>query len=139
MRRVALLGMFVGMGLLVAQEPPKDAPAKDAPSKDAPAKGEGRGKGPFGGRFEGKGPFGRGEKGKGGFVPPSFKSMLEKSDKNKDGALGKDEVDSKMWDRLGKADADKDGKVTEKEFADNRKAMLDKFAGKKKAEENKKD
>ena len=137
MKNLALMGMFVGLGLLAAQEPQKEAP-KDAPPKDAPQKGEGRGKGPFGGRFEGKGPFGRGDKGKGGFVPPSFKAMLEKSDKNKDGALGKDEVDSKMWDRLGKADADKDGKVTEKEFSDNRKAMLDKLSGKK-GDEKKKD
>ncbi len=133
MYRLAFFGLVAGMGMLVAQEPVQEK-KEGAPAKE----GEKRGKGPFGGRFEGKGPFGRGEKGKGGFVPPSFKSMLEKSDKNKDGALSKDEVDSKMWDRLGKADADKDGKVTDKEFADSRKAMMDKLAGKKKESEEKK-
>lgn len=113
MRMLALMGLICGMGILIAQEP---APQKqDEPKKE---------------RKEGRRPFG-GEKGKGPFAPPSFKSMLDKFDKNKDGALSKDEVDGKMWDRLGKADKDMDGKVTEKEFADNRKAMLDKALGKK--------
>lgn len=113
MRMLALMGLICGMGILVAQEP---APQKqDEPKKE---------------KREGRRPFG-GEKGKGPMGPPSFKGMLDKFDKNKDGALSKDEVDSKMWDRLGKADKDMDGKVTEKEFADNRKALFDKALGKK--------
>lgn len=63
-------------------------------------------------------------------APPSFKEMLEKSDKDKDGAISKSEVDEKAWARIGRADADKDGKVTEKEYAAHRKSILDRAAGK---------
>lgn len=121
MKKLALLALVCGMGVLVAQEPQKDQP----PTKDAPAKG------PFG--RGGRGPFGsKGEKGPMG--PTSWKSLTEKFDKNKDGSLAKDEVDEKTWSRLGKEDADKDGKVTEKEHADYRKAMMDKAFGKKRGE-----
>ena len=113
MNRLALLGMICGMGMLVAQEPAPQKPDEPKPE-----------------RKEGRRPFG-GEKGKGPMAPPSFKSMLEKFDKNKDGALSKDELEGRMWDRVGKADADKDGKVTEKEFADHRKELMEKALGKK--------
>lgn len=63
-------------------------------------------------------------------APPSFKEMLEKSDKDKDGAISKSEVDERTWARIGRADADKDGKVTEKEYAAHRKSILDRAAGK---------
>lgn len=112
MKKLALLVMVLGMGILVAQEPAPQQ--KDNP----PVKKEGRR--PFGPRGE-KGPMG----------PPSFKSTLEKFDKNKDGAISKDEVEDKMWERMGKADTDKDGKVTEKEFNDYRKSIMEKALGKK--------
>lgn len=114
MKKLALVVLLYGMSFLVAQEPPQN---KEEPKKER--------------REPGRRPFGpRGEKGP--MAPPSFKTMLEKFDKNKDGSLSKDEVEGRMWDRMGKADADKDGKVTEKEFAEHRKTVLDKASGKKK-------
>ena len=43
-------------------------------------------------------------------------SHFENADKNKDGALTKDEVPAQRWRRLQNADANKDGKVTKDEL-----------------------
>lgn len=116
MKQLALLALMCGMGIVVAQEPP----AKDAPQNTPKVE-------------KGKGPFGKGGP-RGKDKPSSFKTMLEKSDKNKDGAISKDEVDEKTWSRLGKEDADKDGKVTEKEHSEFRKSMMEKAFGKRRGE-----
>jgi len=42
--------------------------------------------------------------------------LMERFDKNKDGQLSQDEVPAKVWERLGKADADGNGVVTKEEF-----------------------
>lgn len=112
MKKLALLGLVCGMGMLIAQEP---APVKpDEPKKD---------------RKEG-GP--RGEKSK--FGPISWKKLLETNDKDKDGLLSKEELSGgrNMWDRWQKADEDKDGKLSEKEFNDYQKKVLERFKGGKK-------
>lgn len=121
MKRLALFVLIFGMGALIAQEPAPQKP--EEPKKER--------------RDGGRRPFG-GDKGKGPVAPLSFKSLLQKSDKNKDGVLSKDEVDEKTWTRLSKYDKDMDNKVTEKEFADGRKQLLDKALGKKQ-EDKKKD
>ena len=123
MRALALLGLFVGMGILVAQEP--------APKQDPPTKGDrplGKGRFPGGKDGEKRGPL-------------SWKKLVESKDKDKDGFLSKDELSggSNMWDRWQKADADKDGKLSEKEFNDYQKQVMEKFRGGRKKEENKKD
>ena len=53
-------------------------------------------------------------------------SHFENADKNKDGALTKDEVPAERWLRLQNADANKDGKVTKDELAAFFKAKHDK-------------
>jgi hypothetical protein len=112
MKKLALLGLVCGMGILVAQEPPVE-------KKDSPVK-----------PLDGKGP--RGEKGK--FGPISWKKLLETNDKDKDGLLSKDELSGgrNMWDRWQKADEDKDGKLSEKEFNDFQKKLMERFKGGKK-------
>lgn len=126
MRIIALLAMFVGMGILAAQEPaPKDNP----PSKgDRPLDGK-------------KGPFGKGGE-RGG--PLNWKKLVETNDKDKDGFLSKDELSGgrNMWDRWKKADVDMDGKLSEKEFNDYQKQLMEKFKGargSRRGEEKKKD
>lgn len=47
---------------------------------------------------------------------PSFETLTSAFDKNKDGILSKDEVPAQVWERLSKADTDKDEKVTLEEF-----------------------
>lgn len=118
MKRLALLALLFGMGALIAQEPAPQKP--DEPKKEGPRR-------PFGG-----------DQGKGPMAPLSYKSLVQKFDKNKDGVLSKDEIDEKTWTRLSKYDKDMDNKVTEKEFTEGRKQLLDKALGKKK-EEKKKD
>ena len=44
-----------------------------------------------------------------------------------------------LWDRWQKADTDKDGKLSEKEFNDYQKKLMERFKGGKNKEENKKD
>ena len=106
MRAIALLAMFIGLGCLVAQEPPKD--------KDGPPKGRPQGKG------EKRGPI-------------SFKKLLEMRDKDKDGYLSKEELkDRNMWDRWKNADVDMDGKLSEKEFDDYQKELLKRVRDEKK-------
>ena len=124
MRALALLGLFVGMGILVAQEP---APKQDPPAKsDRPLGGKGRS--PFGKDGERRGPL-------------SWKKLIETKGKDKDGFLSKDELSSQsnMWDRWQKADVDKDGKLSEKEFNDYQKQLMERFKGGKGREEKKKD
>jgi len=115
MRALALLGLFVGMGVLLAQEPVQDKKDK------FPPKGEKRG----------------GER----FGPISWKKLLETSDKDKDGLLSKEELSGgrDMWSRWSKADVDMDGKLSEKEFNDYQKKLMDRFKGGKGREEKKKD
>jgi Ca2+-binding EF-hand superfamily protein len=48
--------------------------------------------------------------------------MFERMDKNKDGALTSDEVKDQFWQRLVKADANGDGKVTKQELEQARAA-----------------
>jgi len=43
-------------------------------------------------------------------------NVMQRFDKNNDGALTKDEVGEKKWARIGKADANNDGKVTKAEL-----------------------
>jgi len=124
MRALALLGLFVGMGILVAQEP---APQK----QDVPAKGDrpmGKGRSPGSKDGEKRGPL-------------SWKKLLETNDKDKDGLLSKEELSGgrNMWDRWNKADANKDDKLSEKEFDDYQKQLMERFKGGRKREENKKD
>ncbi len=123
MRALALLGLFVGLGILVAQEP--------APKQDPPAKSDR----PLG---KGRPPFGKGGDRAG---PLSWKKLLETNDKDKDGFLSKDELSGgrNMWDRWQKADVDKDGKLSEKEFNDYQKQLMERFKGGKGREEKKKD
>lgn len=117
MKKLALLALICGMGVLVAQEP--------APQKGPPPKGE-----------KGR-PFGKGER----RGPLSYKKLLDLHDKDKDGVLSKDELskDSNMWDRWKKADVNMDGKLSEKEFNDYQKELMDRFKGGKKREDQKKD
>lgn len=119
MRMLALLALFVGLGVLAAQEP-QPLNKKDGP----PPKGSRGGKGDR--------PM------RGG--PISWKKLIDDSDADKDGLLSKDELSKNrnMWDRWQKADVDKDGKISEKEFNDYQKKVLEKFRGKK-SEDKKKD
>jgi hypothetical protein len=119
MKKLALLGLMCGMGLLIAQEPAqKDQP----PVKVPPTKGER-------------------PKGKGGFGPLSYKKLLETNDKDKDGVLSKEELSGgrNMWERWQKADVNMDGKIDEKEFNDYQKKIMERFKGGKNREERKKD
>jgi len=123
MKKLVMLVMLCGMGMLVAQEPVQ----KKGDEKPLDG-GKGRGKGPFGG-----------EKGK--FGPISWKKMLETSDKDKDGFLSKEELTGgrNMWDRWQKADEDKDGRLSEKEFNDYQKKLMERFKGVRGKDEKKKD
>jgi len=47
---------------------------------------------------------------------PSFDRLLDAFDANDDEVLAKDEVPSRVWERLSQADADGDGSVTREEF-----------------------
>jgi hypothetical protein len=119
MKKLALLGLVCGMGILVAQEP--------VPQKQDEPKKERREGGP------------RGEKGK--FGPISYKKLLETNDKDKDGVLSKEELSGgrNMWDRWKKADINMDGKLDEKEFNDYQKKLVERFKGGKRGEDKKKD
>jgi hypothetical protein len=116
MKKLALLVLICGMGVLVAQEP--------APQKGPPPKEE-----------KGRPPFGK-DRG-----PISWKKLIETNDKDKDGFLSKEELSGgrNMWDRWKKADVDMDGKLSEKEFNDYQKEVMERFKGGKKREDRKKD
>lgn len=126
MKKLALLVLLCGMGILVAQEPPVEK--KGDPAKPVDGGKDSRKKGPFGG-----------DKGK--FGPISWKKILETSDKDKDGFLSKEELSGgrNMWDRWQKADEDKDGKLSEKEFNDYQKKLMERFKGVRGKDEKKKD
>lgn len=49
-------------------------------------------------------------------VQDRIDALLERLDSNDDGAISKEEAGPRFWTRLSKADANKDGKVTEKEM-----------------------
>ena len=119
-RLLAMFGLVCGMGILVGQEPvPMNGPKQqDVPMKD------------------GKGVPPRGKRG-----PLSWKKLVDSMDKNKDSLLSKDElnVKSNMWDRWQKGDVDMDGKLSEKEFDDYQKKLMDRFKGGKGREDRKKD
>ncbi len=50
-------------------------------------------------------------------------AVFERSDKNKDGKLTKDELPDFFWQRLSAADADKDGSVSKAELEEHFKNM----------------
>lgn len=75
------------------------------------------------GREGGKG-GGRGG-GAGGFDPNAIIKRMMESDKNGDGKLAEDEVSERMKPMFGRADADKDGFITQDEL----KKMFSGFGG----------
>ena len=122
-RLLAMFGLVCGMGILVGQEPvPMNGPKQDIPMKD------GNGVPPRGKGGERRGPL-------------SWKKLVDSMDKNKDSLLSTDElnVKSNMWDRWQKGDVDMDGKLSEKEFDDYQKKLMDRFKGGKGREDRKKD
>jgi hypothetical protein len=124
-RLLCILALVFGMGILVAQEP---VPQKNGPKQqDVPMK-DGKGVPPRGKGGERRGPL-------------SWKKLVDSMDKNKDSFLSKDElnVKSNMWDRWQKGDVDMDGKLSEKEFDDYQKKLMDRFKGGKGREDRKKD
>lgn len=79
-------------------------------------------KGPAGGiESRGDGPPRRGNGGRppGGGQPDPAR-LMERFDRNKDGAIAKDEAPEFLWGRLSSADANKDGKLTLKELKSRR-------------------
>ena len=58
---------------------------------------------------------------------PDPQQMFKRGDKNSDGKITKDEVPEFVWDRLSKADADKDGAVTPEEMKKAREQMREKM------------
>ncbi len=93
-------------------EPAKTEPAKtENPPVAEPAKSDAPKSPPnFGGRRFGRG-LGFGPKG-----PPSVDSIFERSDKNKDGKLTKDEMPEFIWNGMLSSDTDKDGAITKAEL-----------------------
>ncbi|MGE0608731.1 MAG: hypothetical protein AB7O62_16675 [Pirellulales bacterium] len=72
--------------------------------------------------------FGRGPGG--GFRPmkrPTVDSIFERSDKNKDGKLTKDEIPDFFWKGISTADTDKDDAVNKAELEEHFKKIRERF------------
>lgn len=118
MNRLGFLSLLCGMSFLVAQEPPVEKKDGDGKSKDGKPK------------VEKDIPFGTSIP---GVFPLDWKSLIFRNDQNKDKMLSEDEFKNKgIWNRLKRADVNKDGKINETEFNDLVKDVNDKLKEKRK-------